>query len=154
MHATQSALGGVLDLTSMYLVASFAAAYATTRWLRRDAVFFWQVFSLLVAACELVGLWDQPVPVVHVTGNLAFGLLLVYAVVIETVLWRRGPARADLRYGAAALASMVAAFTIWNLSQHGWCDPGSLLQGHAAWHLLGALAAYLLFRLYASEESS
>ena len=154
MHATQSALGGVLDLTSMYLVASFAAAYATTRWLRRDAVFFWQVFSLLVAACELVGLWDQPVPVVHVTGNLAFGLLLVYAVVIETVLWRRGPARADLRYGAAALASMVTAFTIWNLSQHGWCDPGSLLQGHAAWHLLGALAAYLLFRLYASEESS
>ncbi len=89
---------------------------------------------------------------VHVAGNLAFGLLLGYAVVVEVRLWRRGPGRADLRYGAAALASMLIAFVIWNLSQHGWCDPHSLLQGHAVWHLLGALAAYLLFRFYASEE--
>ena len=36
MHATQSALGGRLDMTSMYLVSSFAAAYALTRWWRRD----------------------------------------------------------------------------------------------------------------------
>ena len=34
MHATQSALGGHLDMLSMYLVASFAAAYAVMRWLR------------------------------------------------------------------------------------------------------------------------
>lgn len=152
MHATQSELGGDLDLTSMYLIAGFAAAYATTRWLRRNAVFFWQVFLLLVAACELIGLWEREIPVVHVTGNLAFGLLLVYAVAVEAWLWRRGPARADLRYGAAALASMLVAFAIWNVSQRGWCDPDSLLQGHAVWHLLGALAAYLLFRLYASER--
>src|SRR6185436_3351343 len=31
MHATQSALGGHLDMLSMYLIASFAAAYAVTR---------------------------------------------------------------------------------------------------------------------------
>lgn len=152
MHATQSSLGGYLDLTSMYLVAGFAAAYATTRWRRQGSVFFWQLFLLLVAACELVGLYGGEVPVVHVAGNLAFGLLLGYAVVVEVRLWRRGPGRADLRYGAAALASMLIAFVIWNLSQHGWCDPHSLLQGHAVWHLLGALAAYLLFRFYASEE--
>ena len=153
MHATQSSLGGVLDMTSMYLVAGFAAAYALTRWWRREPVFFWQLFLLLVAACELVGLWDGDVPVVHFGGNLAFGLLLVLAAVVETRLWRRGPARADLRYGVGALASMLVAFVIWNLSQHGWCDPHSLVQGHAAWHLLDAVAAYLLFRLYASERA-
>ncbi len=153
MHATQSSPGGLLDLTSMYLVASFAAAYAVTRWRRRDRVFFWSVFLLLVVACELTGLWDGKIPVVHIAGNVAFAFLLVVAVVVETRLWRRGRARADLRYGAAALTSMLVAFTIWNLSQHGWCDPGSLVQGHAAWHLLGAVAAYLLFRLYASERN-
>ena len=153
MHATQSSAGGLLDLTSMYLVASFAAAYALTRWRRRDPRFFWLVFLLLVAACELVGLWDGEVPVVHRAGNVAFGLLLVVAVVLETMLWRGGRARLDLRYGAAALTSMLVAFAIWNMSQHGWCDPGSLIQGHAAWHLLGAVAAYLLFRLYASERT-
>jgi Ceramidase len=152
MHATQSELGGLLDMTSMYLVAGFAAAYALTRWWRRDPLFFWQVFSMLVAACELIGLRDAEIPVVHVAGNLAFGVLLVVALVVEALLWRRGPARSDLRYGAAALAAMLTAFAIWNLSQHGWCDPHSLLQGHAAWHLLSAVAAYLLFRLYASER--
>ena len=153
MHATQSSLGGLLDLTSMYLLASFAAAYAVTRWRRRDSMFFWSVFLLLVGACELIGLWDREVPVVHSSGNAVFALLLVVALVVETLLWRGGRMRADLRYGAAALLSMVVAFTIWNLSQHGWCDPNSLLQGHAVWHLLGAVAAYLLFRLYASERT-
>jgi hypothetical protein len=154
MHATQSALGGLLDMTSMYLVAAFAAAYAATRWWRREPVFFWQVFLLLVAACELVGAWDREVPVVLYAGNAAFGVVLVAAVVLETRLWRRGPERADLRYGVAALASMLVAFAIWNASQHGLCDPDSLLQGHAAWHLLCAVAAYFLFRLYASERES
>lgn len=153
MHATQSSLGGLLDLTSMYLVASFAAAYAVTRWRRRNSRFFWSVFLLLVAACELIGIWGPVLPVVHFAGNAAFAFLLVVAVVVETMLWRGGRARADLRYGAAALTSMLVAFTIWNLSQHGWCDPDSLIQGHAAWHLLGAVAAYLLFRLYASERT-
>jgi hypothetical protein len=46
---------------------------------------------------------------------------------------------------------MLVAFAIWLLSTSGWCDPTSLLQGHAAWHLLCAVSAYWLFRLYESE---
>ena len=47
---------------------------------------------------------------------------------------------------------MLVAFGIWLLSTNGWCDPDSIWQGHAAWHLLCAVAAYWLFRLYASER--
>lgn len=152
MHATQSVVGGLLDLSSMYLVAAFAAAYALTRWWRRTEPFFWLLFATLVVGCELVGAIDAEVPVVMVPGNLAFALLLLTAVGVEVALWRRGPARTELRYGVAALGSILVAFAIWNLSRHGWCDPTSWVQGHAAWHLLDAVAAYLLFRLYASER--
>lgn len=157
MHATGSELGGHLDLLSMYLVASFAAAYALVRLVGQGTVFFVQVFSLMVVACELVGTVDVEVPVVHIAGNLAFGTLLVTAITIEVLLWRRAPsrpgtARTDLRWGGGAVASLVVAFTIWNLAQGPWCDPTSWLQGHAAWHLLCAVAAYLQFRLYASER--
>jgi len=152
MHATQSEFGGGLDLLSMYLIASFAAAYALMRLVRQGSVFFFQVFLLLVAACELVGTLGASVPVVHQSGNLAFGLLLVTAIVIEVALWRRHDGtRTELRWGGGAVAAMVVAFVIWNLAQGPWCDPTSWLQGHAAWHLLDAVAAYLLFRLYASE---
>lgn len=154
MHATQTALGGHLDLLSMYLVASFAAAYALTRVARRGPAFFALLFLGLVLVCELVGLYPREVPVVVFAGNVAFAVLLATAITLEVRLARRGRTRTDLRWGGAALLVMLVAFAIWNASQHGLCDPDSLLQGHAVWHLLGAVSAYLLFRLWASEEPS
>ncbi len=154
MHATQSEWGGHLDMLSMYLVAGFAAAWAWVRWTRRGTAWFVAAYGACVAACELVGLWPDPIPVVHYSGNLAFGVLLVAAVVLETALWRRGETSRVFRHGVVAVATMLVAFTVWLLSNAGWCDPDSLLQGHAAWHLLCAAAAYWLYRLYASELTS
>ena len=128
------------------LIASFAAAYALMRLVRQGSVFFFQVVLLLVAACELVGTVDASVPVVHDSGNLAFGILLVIAIAIEVTLWRRHDGtRTELRWGGAAVAAMLVAFVIWNLAQGPWCDPTSWIQGHAAWHALTALGAGLLF---------
>jgi hypothetical protein len=90
--------------------------------------------------------------VVQYAGNVAFGALLISAAVLEVRLWRRGETTRTFIHGVAALASMLVAFGIWLLSTNGWCDPGSIWQGHAAWHLLCAVAAYWLYRLYASER--
>jgi len=81
MHATQAEHGGDLDLLSMYLVASFAAAYALMRWVRQGRVLFVQLFLLFVASCELIGMYDGTVPVVEQSGNIAFATLLLVAVV-------------------------------------------------------------------------
>jgi hypothetical protein len=152
MHATQSAWGGHLDMLSMYLVAGFAASWSWVRWTRRGTTSFVAAYVVCVAACEVIGLWPDPVPVVHYSGNLAFGVLLVAAVVLETMLWRRGETVLVFRHGVVALAAMLVAFTIWLLTNAGMCDPRSWLQGHAVWHLLCAVAAYWLFRLYESER--
>ncbi len=156
MHATQSALGGHLDLLSMYLIAAFAASYALTRCLRRGNVFFVASFVAIVVVCELVERIPGHVPVVDIAANLAFGAFLLVALAGETVLWRRGTARREARWGFASAGALALAFAIWNLAKDGtaFCHPHSLLQGHAAWHLLCAVAAYALFRLYASERVS
>jgi hypothetical protein len=155
MHASQSAVGGHLDTTSMYLFASFAASYAVARLRGLGGAGFAALFVVLLLACELVGSWSRPVPVVMFAGNLAFGMLLLVAAAIEGVLSRRADRSIDLRWGLAGVAAIVVAFVIWNGAKQGtrFCDPDSLLQGHAAWHLLGAVAAYCLFRLYASERT-
>ena len=153
MHATQSEWGGHLDMLSMYLVAGFAASWAWVRWTRRGTTAFVAAYVACVGACELVGLWPDPVPVVHYSGNLAFGVLLVAAVVLETVVWRRGETSIVFRHGVVALVAMLVAFTIWLLTNAGWCDPHSWLQGHAVWHLLCAVSAYWLFRMDASERA-
>lgn len=151
MHATQSSIGGHLDMASMYLVASFAAAYATTRWLRGGAGLMAATFFAGVVFCELVGLWGGNLPVVMTSGNAAFALLLIAAVALEVLIARRGDLSARRGYAVASLASILIAFAIWNASKAWLCDPESFLQGHAIWHLLGAVSAYFLYRYYASE---
>jgi hypothetical protein len=152
MHATQSAIGGHLDMASMYLVASFAAAYAVMRWLRGGTLLFAVLFVGGVAFSEIVGLWGVEVPVVTYSGNGAFALLLAVAVAVEVLIWRRGEAHANRVYAFASLASILTAFAIWNATKTWLCDPHSLIQGHAIWHVLGAVSAYFLYRYYASEE--
>lgn len=151
MHATQSEWGGHLDMLSMYLVAGFAASWAWARWARRGPLAFGVAYAALVVGCEVAGQSSRQIPVVNYSGNVAFGLLLVAAAGLETALWRRGETQRDIRHGFASLGVMLTAFAIWLLSTNGWCDPHSIWQGHAAWHLLCAVAAYFLYRLYASE---
>jgi hypothetical protein len=152
MHATQSAAGGHLDMLSMYLIASFAAAYAGMRWWRGGTTLFAALFAGGVVFCEIVGLSHAEIPVVNYSGNLAFALLLTFAVVLEVLIMRRGEARATRWYAYASLGSILVAFAIWNATKTWLCDPGSLIQGHAIWHLLGAVSAYFLYRYYASEQ--
>jgi hypothetical protein len=152
MHATQSALGGHLDLLSMYLVASLAAAYAATRWLRGGTPLLVSAFVGAVVGCEIVGSWPVTLPVVNHPGNAAFAVLLLTATAIEVLILRRGETHARLAYAYMSLGAILTAFAIWNATKTWLCDPDSLIQGHAIWHLLGAVSAYFLYRYYASEE--
>ena len=156
MHATQSALGGHLDLLSMYLIAAFASSYALTRVLGRGTGFFAASFVGVVLVCELAERIPGHVPVVDIAANLAFGLFLLVALAGEALLWQRGTGRRQVGWGLASAGALALAFAIWNTAKDGssLCHPHSLLQGHAAWHLLCAVAAYCLYRLYASERVS
>ena len=47
---------------------------------------------------------------------------------------------------------MALAFLIWVVDrQRIACAPQSFVQGHAIWHILGALAAAALFKSYEKE---
>jgi hypothetical protein len=154
MHATQSATGGHLDLLSMFLVSSFASAYAVMRITRGGVRLFaaWFVASLVVSELAERGT-HRDLPVLDSWANAAFGAFLLLAVACEAVLHGRPGPRADLRWGLGAVGAMALAFTVWNLSKDGapLCRPASLLQGHAFWHVMCAVAAYCLYRFWASE---
>ena len=154
MHATQSDLGGHLDLLSMFLVSGFALGYAVMRALRRGPGLFAVVFALAVLAGMAVHLRGGTVPLLGHAGNAAFALQLWVAIGIEIALGRRLSARQDVWWAAAAVLTLATAFAIWTTGMrgHAWCRPETLLQQHGAWHLLCALSAYLLFRHYTAER--
>jgi hypothetical protein len=156
MHATQSSLGGRLDLLSMYLLAAFAASYAWMRVLRRGLGFLLVAGLALLVSCELVENAEWRVPVVMSGANLAFGIVLLLATFGELLLLRRKDLHRDVRWGFAAVGTLGLAFAIWTAARTGGpvCRPDSIVQGHAVWHVLDAVAAWFLYRFYASETSA
>ncbi len=158
MHATQTDLGGHLDLLSMFLLSGFAVAYATMRWTGRGPATLAVGFVLAVGVGMAVHLHGGSVPLVGHVGNAVFGIELWLAIGLEVALWRRGRsgagARQDARFALASVGVLAVAFAIWTTGKtgHPWCHPDTLFQQHAVWHLMDAVAAYLLFRHYAAER--
>ncbi|MBE2251956.1 MAG: ceramidase domain-containing protein [Myxococcus sp.] len=142
-HASLSFFGQWLDVQSMYLVV-LAAFSVNVDALRpgRPRRFFTLYLGLNVA----LGVLLYAVPVLR---RYAFGGV-IFAIIATEVLLRRGALRAwALRPLWAAVALQALAFCIWTLDTlHLVCAPHSLLQGHAAWHTLGAFASYALWRFY------
>lgn len=61
----------------------------------------------------------------------------------------KNPHKSTLKTGIVAILSLAAAvfFRTIDVKKIG-CDPESLYQGHALWHLLTATSAYLVYRIY------
>jgi hypothetical protein len=151
MHASESRLGGHLDLLSMYLAGAFTLAYAVTRLLRLSWTWFSILFGAVLALCLAAQNLPYEVPIVRNCGEFIFAFCLVLALVFEILNLFVRKLNHDGRWGSAGLGLLLAAFGVWKLALSR--PPShSLLQGHAAWHLLCALAAYCVLRYYASEK--
>ncbi|MEW5737963.1 MAG: ceramidase domain-containing protein [Myxococcota bacterium] len=142
-HASLTFLGQSLDVQSMYLLALLAVAVNVDA-LRPGAP---RRFGLVYVGLNVVlGVLLLAVPVLR---RYAFGLALGSIVVTEVLLRRRTLRDWPLSMLLGAAAVQGVAFFIWVMDlTHTWCAPDSLVQGHAAWHLLGAVASYMLWRYY------
>jgi hypothetical protein len=140
-------------MASMYVVAAFAVAYAAMRHSSRGPAFLAAVFVAVVLVCELVGLGGEIAFLGH-TGNLAFGVALAAALWLESRIAGQGVVTLDTRWAWAAAGSLLVALAVWSTAKEGspLCSPTSLYQGHGVWHLLCAVSAWCLFRLYVSER--
>jgi len=155
-------VGSALALVGLGSLAFHGPQYPGSRWLHDWSIggLFLLVGSWSVAAARA---WDPrlrlPIYLGAATGlGITLALspaagqsllgLLSAAAVVPTVgrLRSRLVERRTRRACALASAALVTAMAVNLLGRTGgpWCDPGSLLQWHASWHLLTALAAAAL----------
>jgi hypothetical protein len=145
MHASTTNWGQLVDVFSMYVWAVWMCTFGWVRLRDGSERDFLRVY---VPAMAVLGAlhFSSRVPI---SSNLLFGSLVVGIAVFEVLIWLK---RADLQmqplWGIGALAVFLVAFAIWLPSHTGGplCDPDSLLQGHAIWHLLSAVAVWLLYQ--------
>lgn len=156
MHGSNTDWGGFVDLLSMFLISSFIFVYAMRRLFKFNDTFFVILYFLMV----VVSSWINRQPF---NASTPFITLSEYIFAAQLIL--SFPAELYIRFvqktnstvirGIASVLTMCTAFLIWNLSRtsDSWfCNPDSLIQGHAIWHILNAIAAYFLFMYYVTEE--
>ena len=140
-HATLSFFGQFLDIFSMYtfgILLALGALYRSGRLGPRAA------FALFVALTAILAVVQYLVPDAR---RLLFALLLLPGIVLELMPFVTGysPRSPNVRFIYVGVTTMVVAYGIWLLDQTAYfCEGHSLLQGHAIWHVLGAVAAVMI----------
>jgi dihydroceramidase len=147
LHATLTLWGQFFDVLGMYLVGSFLLVSAIARWRRiPDGAAIVIYVSLCLSLVTILIVAPE-------VRRWLFAVVLILAIVLELVFARRWRPGAKITFYLWGLAATATAFGIWVLDQDGVvCAPHSLLQGHAAWHLLGATSLWLSFNYYRSER--
>jgi len=147
-HASLTFIGQFFDVLGMFLLAGFMLVYALKRiWNLRLTT----TLSLYLALNLFLSWLQIAIPD---TRRYVFAIVLVVALTFE--YYYRTKAKPDievrwLRYGIGLLA---VAYAIWIFDNTRlFCFEHSLIQGHAIWHILGAISVLFLHRYYLSEIS-
>jgi dihydroceramidase len=147
-HASLSFAGQFADVFGMYLLGTFILLYNLAR-LGRIAER--EIAAPYVALNAVLALLLYTLPEIR---RYAFALLLIVALALEFRARKRSGAIADGRFLRMALGAIAAGFAIWiGDVTRTVCAPTSLVQGHAVWHVAGAVSAWCLYRYYRSEST-
>ena len=145
-HASLTFIGQFFDVFGMYLIATFIIIYALNRTNQRISMMI-RSYILLNLVLALA-LWFIPD-----LRRYLFGMLIVIGLLLEVRSVRSSRSTINVRYLNYALIAMTTAFIIWILDLAKIvCFPTNLIQGHAMWHLLGAISALYLYLYYCSER--
>ncbi|MES2442364.1 MAG: ceramidase domain-containing protein [Pseudomonadota bacterium] len=147
LHATLTLWGQFLDVLGMYLVGSFLLVRAVARWRSIPDRIAILMYLILCAALTAVLIVEPEV------RRWLFAVVLIAAILLELVFARPLRNGALVRFYLLGILAKAVAFAIWIMDQRGTlCAPESIVQGHAVWHLLGALSIWLSFSYYRSEK--
>ena len=145
-HASLTFIGQFFDVLGMYLLVSFLVLVDVQRlgW-SRPRWFGWLYIGFnLTLAASLVWLPEA--------RRLLFLGLILLVLVLELLLRLQKRLQREAKYLLLALGAFGLAFVVWNLDNARlWCEPTSILQGHALWHLLGALAGWWMWQYVENE---
>lgn len=154
MHASESHLGQYFDLLAMYMISSLMFSEATNRIFKLKSVEFFLVFFISLAICHGFHFANFSIPIVGDSGSLVFGFFVVTSMFMELYHKLKNNPSISFRFAVYCSVTFLLAAYIRTIGkdEHPWCDPHSLIQAHAIWHILTAIAVYFLFRYYVSEN--
>jgi len=145
-HASLTFIGQFFDVFGMFLLAAFALVYA---WERIWDLRLTTTLSLYLALNLFLSWLQIAIPD---TRRYAFAIVLVVALMFEYYFRLKAKPSIEVKWLSIGIGLLTLAYMIWILDNTRLvCFENSLLQGHAAWHILGAVSGLFLYRYYVSE---
>ena len=145
-HASMTFWGQFADVGSMYLLATFMLVYAWLRLFNLE-INLSVILYLLMNSVLFALLYFFPE-----TRRGAFAIVLLLGIGFElyyATSHKLSLKRYWFNYG---LLLFAIAYAIWTVDNNRLlCVADSLLQGHAIWHIFGAVSSGMLYLYYASE---
>lgn len=152
-HASLTRIGQHFDMAGTYALVAFPVMVNLARIYRHYAkTNEAQLVPILIATSFAVFVlifafkWQ-------LKGEVALPALIVG--VIASTLWYHAISKSpyQMLFGLLAIVSMAAAYFIWWQDRYKhWCEPESLLQGHALWHVLTGLGGFFVYLMLRSER--
>ena len=137
-HATLTFSGQFIDVLGMYLVATLVLFHAIDRRAMISPARLGAMYIATNIALASILYW---IPIVR---RAVFGVIVVLFIALE---------RAHARKLMRAVGVLVLAFVVWILDYYRIaCNSSSVLQGHALWHILGAIASCLVYTDYLAGD--
>ncbi len=140
-HGTLSFVGQFLDIFSMYIFGTLLILGAL---LRRHTISVRRAIIIFVVTNIALGILQYFYPEAR---RILFALILLPGIVIEFLPSKSsGKFTLDkMKYLLIGLVLLIVAYVVWLLDQNNIvCWPGSLIQGHAIWHVLTAVASFMI----------
>lgn len=145
-HASLTFIGQFFDVFGMFLLAAFTLVYALERiWDLRLTT----TLSLYLALNLFLSWLQIAIPD---TRRYAFAVVLILALLFEYYFRLKKRPQIETRWLRIGTGLLGGAYIIWIVDNtRTVCFEHSLMQGHAVWHILGAVSVLLLHQYYASE---
>ena len=145
-HAGFTFLGMELDDDTMYLIGSFMLFWGLAHIQTINVKRFLFLYLSLNTGLELL-IYFFPV----VRGFL-FGLLVLGSILIDRLIIKSQRTTSQIKYLVWGVGLFTLGYLVWIPDYTKLiCVPNSIIQGHAIWHVLTAIAILMIFFYMDSE---
>ena len=145
-HASLTFIGQFFDVFGMFLLATFMLVYSIERIYNlrlTTTIMLFLLFNIFLSGLQIA---------IPDTRRYVFAVVLIVALFFESYFRIKYKPQIEVRWLRYGIGLLTVAYSIWILDNtRVLCFENSLLQGHAVWHILGAISVLFLHRYYASE---
>jgi hypothetical protein len=144
-HGTLSFVGQFFDIFSMYIFGTLLIMGALVR---RGVLSVRRAIGIFIIVNLILGIVQYFYPEAR---RVLFAAILLPGIILEFLPATVGHKfmLRKMKYLIIGLVSLVVAYVVWILDQNNIiCWPSSPVQGHAIWHVLTAVASFMIILHY------